>query len=117
MHAYLSAPTFDPLGFIQIELLPDTVSPEKRRRTNRIPTLDGGAAFNDFGYADADLQIDLLWRPNATADAAVDRLIQLYGVVTVSTRDGVFSAIPDLYVPGADRSSLRLLVLERLSTV
>jgi hypothetical protein len=117
MLAFLSAPTYDPLASIKIDVLPDVELPERRRRTNRVATLDGGAVSNDFGYADADLTIELRWKPTEAVDAAVDRMVRLYGSITVATRDGVFSAVPDLFAPGSDQSSLRLLVLERLSDI
>jgi hypothetical protein len=112
----ISTPDFDIEGFIQLDVIKTTTSGETRRRTSRIATLDGGAVINDFGYSEADRTIDLRWMPVSRAqEQAIDRLVQFYAELQVATRDGVFLAIPETYRPGADESTLRLLVLEKLS--
>ena len=112
----LSTPAFDLDGFIQLEVFNNTTIGETRRRTNRIATLDGGAVINDFGYSDSDRTIDLRWMPaSRDQEQAIDRLVQFYAELQVATRDGVFLAIPETYRPGANESTLRLLVLEKLS--
>jgi len=117
MLAVLSSIEFDPLGVVQIDVLPSAVQPERRRRMNRIATLDGGAVTNDAGYSDADLTIDLRWHPVQITDEAVDRMARLYSRVNVSTRDGAFLTAIESFLPGADESTMRLLVLERLSDI
>jgi hypothetical protein len=111
----VSALTFDPAGYVELDVLPSVTPGETRRRVNRVATLDGGSVFNDFGYTEADRILVLSWRSASRAiDEAVDRLVQLHDRVQVSTRAGVFLAAPEAYVPG-DESSLRLLVVEKLS--
>ena len=43
MRAHLSTLTFDPIGALWLDCLPETTTGETRRRMNRIATLDGGA--------------------------------------------------------------------------
>lgn len=116
MRATLSTPTFDPAGWIQVDCLPATTHGETRRRMNRIRTLDGGAAFNDFGASEADRTIELRWRPTgATNEAAIERLVALYPRLHLTTARGVWLVAPEVYTPGIDESRLVLLVVEKLT--
>ncbi len=113
--AILSTQEYDPLVPIQIELLPSTERGDIARRVNRVATLDGGAAFNDFGHTEADRTITLRWVPeSATHEAAITRLVRLYARLIVATQDGLFLAAPEAYTPGENDSRLRLLVERRL---
>jgi hypothetical protein len=112
----LSTPTFDPDGYVELQVRNTTTPGETRRRVNRIATLDGGVVINDFGYAEADRTLQIAWPASSRAtEQAVDRLVQLHDRVQVSTRAGVFLAAPESYTPGAEESTLRLLVIEKLS--
>jgi len=116
MLACLSTLTFDLDGFVELEVSDRMTSGDTRRRVNRIATLDGGVAVNDFGFTDADRTIDVVWQPKTVAlERAVDRLVQLYDRIRVATRSGVFLAAPEAYTPGAAESRLRLLVISKLS--
>jgi hypothetical protein len=118
MLTILTTTTFDPLGAVQLHCLPESDMPEQRRRVNRIATLDGGAVVNDFGYADADLTLTLRWVPrDADTDAAIARLVRLYGTLQVAVSSGVFLAAVESYRPGADESELSLLITERLTPI
>lgn len=112
----IASPTFDLEGFVQIDIANSETVGEPKRRVNRVATLDGGVTYNDAGYSDGDRTIEMRWqvRDKVTEDA-VDRLIQLYSTVTVSTRRGVFRALLETYSPGDIESTLRLLVLSKLS--
>lgn len=111
----LSAVSFDPTGFLEILATEDTDEGEARRRVSRSPTLDGGAALSDFGFSDADRTILVKWQPSLAIDQAVLRLIESYGQLNVSIRFGVYRAAPEVYRPGTDQSTLRLLVVSKLS--
>ena len=116
MQVTLSPLTFDPLGGVTINALPGQTLGETRRRMNRIATLDGGAVFNDFGFSEADRTIQLRWRVQSAAqEAAVQRLVQLYARIHVSTPRGFYLAALELYTPGASESSLSLLVVSKLA--
>ncbi|MDD2927060.1 hypothetical protein [Rhodoferax sp.] len=112
----LTTTTFDPLGVVTLDCVPEQTLGETRRRMSRVATLDGGAVFNDGGYSEADRTIQLRWVPkSAEQEAAVARLVERYARLQVSTRRGVFLAATEAYAPGATESSLSLLVVEKLS--
>ena len=114
MLVHLASKLFDLSGAVLLDCLPDTTAGQVQRRTNRVATLDGGAAFNDFGFAEADRTIELRWEPTSAAtDALVARLVRVHGWVYVSMRDGLWLAAPESYTPGAAESRLVLLVSER----
>ena len=117
MRVHLSSITFDPFGHMHIDLKAgDDPHGEVRRRMNRVSTLDGGAAFNDFGYSDADMTIMLRWRPmDAEREAAVRRLAELYAQVRVSTPRGLYLAAIERYMRSDAESQLTLLVAEKQS--
>lgn len=116
MRITLTAPTFDPAGSVTLEVLPTQTFGEVRRRMNRIATLDGGAVFNDFGFSEADRTLVLAWPVRSAAtEAAVERLVQQYAQVTVSTPHGLYLAALEVYSPGATESSLTLLVVSKLA--
>ena len=116
MRVVLSSLTFDPAGSVALDARPGQTFGESRRRMNRVATLDGGAVFNDFGFAEADRSISLTWRVRSAAqEAAVDRLVQLYARVHVATPQGFWLAALELYNPGPTESSLSLLVVSKLA--
>lgn len=116
MRVVLSSLTFDPLGSIALDVAPGQTFGEARRRMNRIATLDGGAVFNDFGFAEADRTIILTWPVRSAAlEAAVARLVELYARVHLATPRGLFLAALEVYTPGAQESTLSLLVAEKLA--
>jgi hypothetical protein len=116
MLLFLSSLTFDLDGYIEVTASDRMTAGDTRRRVNRVATLDGGVAVNDFGFTHADRTLDVIWRPTSSAiERAIDRLVQVYDRLHVATRDGVFLAAPETYTPGAAESRLRLLVLEKVS--
>lgn len=116
MRAFLSPVEFDPLGGAALDTTPDQTVGETRRRMNRIPTLDGGAVFNDFGFSEADRTILLRWQVRSAAqESAVSRLVELYSRLHVATSKGFYLAAPEVYVPGAQESTLSLLVVDKLA--
>jgi hypothetical protein len=119
MHVVLSAPEFDPLGYVEIATASNTSTGESRRRVNRIATLDGGSVLNDFGFTESDRTIRLAWTPETPAfDANVVRMLQIYPELHVALRDGVFSAAPETFSPGSassPESTLTLLITRKIS--
>lgn len=110
----LSTLTFDLDGHVYLSCAPDTTHGESRRRMNRIATLDGGAAFNDFGFSEADRVFDLRWSPTDN-EVNVARLLKLYLRLRLATPEGVWLVAPEVYTPGPSESQLRLLVVEKLT--
>lgn len=115
MRAELSTMTFDLDGVVALDVLPSTDRGEVARRMNRVATLDGGAAVNDFGHSYADQTVTLRWTPTGAEQVqAVERLVRLYGRLRLVNDDGVFLVAPQRLVRGTDNHALTLLVLERL---
>lgn len=115
MKIVLSAITFDPVGVVPISTVAGQTLGPTRRRMNRVPTLDGGAVFNDFGFSEADRTIALAWLPvSAAAEAAIERLLTLYSTLHLATPKGFFVVAPGVYTPGAAESTLTLLVVSKL---
>lgn len=116
MRIVLSALTFDPAGVVPLDVSPDGFYGDTTRRVNRVATLDGGAAFNDFGYSEADRTLTARWVPRkAATEAAVERLMQLYTRVYVATPRGLYLAVLQTFTPGASESTLTSLVVSKLA--
>lgn len=107
----LSAIPFDPSGWIEIDAIEDDSLATISRRVSRSATLDGGAAFNDFGLSDADRSFEVRWSPlSLNAENDVRRMVRLYALIRIATGDGVFIAAPESYRSSGDESTLRLLI-------
>lgn len=116
MRCTLSTPTFDLDGFIELQLSSPAEPSETRRRVTRIATLDGGVALNDFGFTDADRTLLLSWQPTTREQHLdIERLVQTYPQLQVAIASGVYLAAPEVYQQGNDESTLRLLVIAKLS--
>lgn len=116
MRVVISSLTFDPAGSVALDVHAGQTFGESRRRMNRVATLDGGAVFNDFGFAEADRTISLTWSVRSAAqEALIARLVQLYAQVHIATPKGFYRAALEVYNPGAQESSLSLLVAEKLA--
>lgn len=111
----ISAPVFDLAGYAEIysNEIPDR---DIRRRINRVLTLDGGVAVNDGGYSDGDLTFEFEWTPDTVLDALINRMVQLYPRVVLSTRAGVFEVILESYRLGSTTSRLVCLPISKLSS-
>ena len=116
MLATIASTTFDFSGFVEFDLINAYNDGEVRRRVNRVATLDGSAVVNDGGFSDADRTLQFRWQPVDKAfEANVERITRTYAQIHVSTPSGVFLAAPESYTPGAQESTLRLLVLAKVS--
>ena len=61
-------------------------------------------------------QYSLRWQVQSAAqEAAVQRLVQLYARIHISTPQGFYLAALELYTPGAKESSLSLLVVDKFA--
>jgi hypothetical protein len=118
MQVTLSTTTFDIDGHVVLDCLPGTTDlGEVRRRMNRVQTLDGGAAFNDAGYSEADRTIRATWLfQGAEKESAIARMVRLYQRLILSCDEGVFLVAPESYKATAEGGSLSLLVAEKLTT-
>ncbi len=116
MIAHLSSLTVDPLGSVWLDLLPESAVYKADRRVNRVKTLDGGYALNDFGFSHCDRDATLYWRADETTDFLARRLLELYSRVYLALPEGLFlAALRDVDVV-KNRSMARLHLLEKLTT-
>lgn len=117
MRVVLSTLNYDPFGVVELEANDeDSEYGEDRRRTNRVATLDGGAAFNDFGFTYSDKTITLKWAPySKDIESSISRLVRLYGFIHVSVPDGVYLAGIENFQSMGTKSTLTLLVKSKLS--
>lgn len=115
MNLTISAPVFDINGTEKLEGVDESRIGGFSRRISRTPTLDGGAAINDFGYSDADRTLDIRWpvRSRAQADN-IARLVKTYNRLIVSMPEGVFIGAPERFTPNNDELQLTILVEQRL---
>lgn len=112
----LSAPTWDPSGYVEIHALDSQTRGETVRRVERRPTIDGGSVVVDQGSTDADRTLDLRWQPVSKAqEETIEEMVQLYTRLKISINGAVYETAPESYTPGDAESSLRLLVVSKLS--
>lgn len=111
----INAPIFDVEGHETIQSPNPSGLFDFTRRVSRVPTLDGGAAINDFGYSDADRTLQIEWSStNRGQIENIRRMAQIYGRLIVSFSDGCFIGAPESFAPQEDINSLTILVERRL---
>ncbi|HEY7823171.1 MAG TPA: hypothetical protein VIG24_10070, partial [Acidimicrobiia bacterium] len=105
--------SFDVLGALLIRGGADGIDISAvRRRVVRVPTLDGGAAVNDFGHSAADRAFNISWQPASEAEyRGVERLVMTYSLLTATTRDGAFIVVPESIEQSDGVAQLTLLPL------
>lgn len=115
MITILSSPTIDLEGSVMIDALPTSEYGETRRRAFRIPTTDGGAVVNDFGFSYSDRNLRILWKTGDKAyEEKIDRLCRTYPRLNFACHLGIFSVVPNGYLIANGESELSLLVMEKL---
>ena len=113
MFVSISALTFDIAGNVRIGAVGDDSESVTSRRVNRAATLDGGVVISDAGYAPGDRNLFYSWKPDSkAANDALARLVRLYSLLRVSTKDGVYIAAPQAFTPGVTESTISLYVKE-----
>lgn len=111
----INAPVFDIEGHETVESPSLAGITGLSRRNSRVPTLDGSAAINDFGYSDSDRTFDIEWTPKAAEQVAnVIRMVKSYSRLIVSTAEGCFLGAPESFSPSDDLVQLRILIERRL---
>ena len=110
----LSAIDFDFDGVVSIRESPDTDYGAISRRANRVPTLDGGAVFNDTGYSAADRIFTIRWRASREQLDQVARLVKLHRFVHVSTREGLFIGMPQSVEHAGAGATLTIWIREEV---
>lgn len=97
MNVTISSLTFDPVGFVIIPALASSEFGETKRRMSRVATLDGNAAFNDFGFSESDKTMVVEWAYDPTIDDAIEYMAQTYAAVNVATNGGLWQAAIETY--------------------
>jgi hypothetical protein len=111
---FLSSITFDLEGTADIDALANSDAGTMTRRTNRVATLDGGVAVNDFGYTDADRDLTVRMRLTEELDNTLRYIVRNHGQIHVSTSEGFFKAIPSYSARGAV-GTISLSITEQLA--
>ncbi|MEI7635871.1 MAG: hypothetical protein WCJ37_01085 [Syntrophus sp. (in: bacteria)] len=87
------------------------------RRVTRTATLDGGVAIYDTGYSDSDRDI-VATEPDADV-SCIDfarYIVTMYGLVTVTMEDGVYTGVPETYQVNRDGAlEMKILLTAKLS--
>ena len=117
MIVMLTAPVFDLDGHVEIRSASSAGLGTIERRNSRVATLDGSAEINDFGFSDADRTLDIEWQPESQHQIdTVSALVRSYSRLIVSCQEGCFLGAPGPFVPGDDKTTLRILIERRLDT-
>lgn len=115
MITYLSTPTVDLDGSVMIDASAESDFGETRRRAFRVPTVDGGAVVNDYGFSYSDRNFTVTWTSGSKEyEDKIDRLCRLYARLIFACHLGIFSVVPQSYRVNNGQSELQLLVLEKL---
>lgn len=115
MKVFVSAVDFDLSGYAAIDALPGSSFGEYIPRYSKTKTLDGGVAVYDGGWSAGDMKFTVRFKGTRALDAVCKRLVEYHSRVNVSTRDGVFRAVPE-YDEGSEREArLSLSIVERLT--
>lgn len=76
----------------------EAVNDSAARRCTRTATLDGGCEIYDTGYSDSDRTLRVKEKDvDLTLIDFVKYIIQNYGLIVVTTRDGAYRGVPDSY--------------------
>jgi len=118
----ISANTYDLNGAFYLsgrELDPEKTrtNTNRERRASRTATLDGGVSIYDTGYAAGDRTMGIhIKDPSPEIIAAMNYLIETYSLLTVTTDEAAFTAIPAKFSVAEDGlATLTLLVTEQIS--
>jgi hypothetical protein len=114
MKVYISAVTFDLLGSVGLDPLPNSNYGALIRRANKVKTLDGGVAVTDFGFTHADREFNIELKPTRAIDTSLRYIVENHSLVHVSTDEGYFKAIPQ-YAVSNGIATLSLSVTEQLA--
>lgn len=113
----INAPQFDIEGHIMVRNAERSGLFGFGRRVSRMPTLDGGAAINDFGYSASDRTFDITWNPESEVQVEqVRRMAQVYGRLIISFSDGCYLVAPENFSADDETVTLTALVEMRLDS-
>jgi hypothetical protein len=114
--AILSTLTYDAIGSVTLTLLSKSTHWGRiERRVQRTRTLDGGYALSDFGQAECDRTIRLVWTADATTNQRVDYLVRNHAQLYLSCAHGFFRVAVQATETRRNETALDLLVLARIT--
>lgn len=90
---YINTKLADVAGSIRLHPVNEQNLASITRRVNRVKTLDGGVAVNDFGLSHADRTFTLIFYPSEAATATLQAIMANHQAITLSCREGLFSAV------------------------
>jgi hypothetical protein len=106
---------FDPAGPLTISQAPRTDHGDWGRRANRVATLDGGVAVNDFGFSEGDRTVVVRWNCTQAQEARAKSIVSTHRLVRLANTDGSFEAVPERFTRSGMEASLTLLITRRLN--
>jgi len=109
----ISAPTYDLNGNVIIVDDAQTKEPDLKRRVTRTATLDGASTISDMGYSDSDGVYNI--KSNYVDVDKLKNLIQNYSLLTLSTKNGVFSGVISKMNVSAMPVQITFLIEKKLS--
>ena len=116
MFNFIESVIFDAAGSAKIHAFNSSDYGSTTRRVNKSQTLDGGVAVNDGGSAQGDKTLVIACKPTSQADEdALHYIVENHARVTVSTKYGVFLAVPSSFTPGPKEHTFTASVISRLA--
>jgi hypothetical protein len=86
------------------------------RRVTRTKTLDGSAVAYDAGYSVSDITWSISVKaPSIAIGAWIGWIVRTYNLIRISTKDGVYSAVPSRWTSENGMVTLEALVMEKLT--
>jgi hypothetical protein len=114
---FLNPVAYSVVGDLRIEVSPASDIDGVSRRISRVRTLDGAAVISDFGFAEADR--DLQFVSESMTQVEIDLVaswFRTYSSLVLATASGIYLVAPDTMSVSAGQVSLRFMVSQRLDT-
>lgn len=110
----LCSRVFDPVGDLVINIDASSEMSNTVRRVNRVKTLDGGVSINDTGFSESDREFKIKAKLSQSEIDQISRLYQLYPLLSISTKTGVFEGVIDQISESPPVTNINFLVKARL---
>ena len=111
----LASLLYDPVGYVVLQEHPTSDLHSIERRVSRAKTLDGEVDITDRGFTHGDRDFVVLWAiRNETEYMKIGRMVRLYPVLTMSSREGVFEVTPVRLTRDGRQGRLELMVRRKV---
>ena len=113
----ISTPTFDLSGSLIIrDYDPSTDVKSRSRRVSRTATLDGGCVIEDNGLSHSDRTLKIISKGLSALEVEnLERLIEFYSELYVSTAEGVFAGVMENLNQKKDEVTVSFLVERKIT--